>query len=95
MRRCAAGRHQLVVDPLGERQVGQPVAVQMTDLAVVDGELDAAEPVRVGFDARPARNLRYDQACDVAHLNLPDLHNLPNLLNLRDQPMLPWRWLDW
>ncbi len=75
MRRCTAGRHQFVVNPLGERQVGQPVTVQMTDLAVVDGELDAAEPVRVGLNARPARNLCYDGARDIIHINLCNPRN--------------------
>lgn len=82
MRRCATGRHQLVADPRGEREVGQPVAVQVTDLAVVDGELHAAEPVRVRLNAWPARYLCDDRARGVAHLNLPNLPNRPDLPDL-------------
>ena len=47
VRQRAAGLDEHVLDRALERQVGEPVAVQMPELALPEPELDAAEPVRV------------------------------------------------
>src|SRR5437667_8625958 len=47
MRAGPAARNQFVAAPRRKRQVGQPVAVEMSDLTMVEGELDAAETVRM------------------------------------------------
>lgn len=44
---------QLIAHATRERQIGDPVAVQVTELAAADAELDAAEAVRCGLDAGP------------------------------------------
>ena len=51
MRARPAARNQFVADPRRKRQVGQPVAVEMSNLAVVDSELDSAEAVGLRDDA--------------------------------------------
>lgn len=54
VRAGSTGGHQVLPDAHGEWEVGQPVTVQVTDLAVPDAELNAAEAVGMGGDARPA-----------------------------------------
>lgn len=49
----AALGDQLVANAAGERQVGNPVAVQMAEFAPPDMELDAAKAVRSGLHPRP------------------------------------------
>ena len=44
---------QLVANPARERQVRDPVAVEVAELAPADPEFDAAEPVWSGLHARP------------------------------------------
>lgn len=53
MRSCPAVRDQLVAHAARKRQIGDPVAVQMTQLAPPEPELDAAEAVRGSLDTRP------------------------------------------
>ena len=53
MRSRATGRDQLVADSAREREVGDPVAVQVPELAAADAKLDAAEPVRSQLDVGP------------------------------------------
>src|SRR2546426_7928936 len=61
MRARLAARNQFVADPRRKRQVGQPVAVEMSNLAMVDSELDSAEAVGLRDDARPAQYLLPDR----------------------------------
>src|SRR5580704_722503 len=44
---------QLVAHAAREGKVGDPVAVEVTELAAADAEFDAAEPVRSGLHPRP------------------------------------------
>ena len=44
---------QLVAYAAGERQIGDAVAVEVTELTPAQAELGAAEPVRRRFHARP------------------------------------------
>ena len=53
MRSRATFGHQLVADAPREGKVGDAVAVEMTELAAAEPELDAAESVRRGLHARP------------------------------------------
>ena len=46
MRSGPAGRDELVAHPAGERQIGDPVTVQMPELAAPDAKLDTAEAMR-------------------------------------------------
>ena len=48
-----AGGHQLFAHADGKRQIGEPIAVQMPELAAPDAKLDAAEPVRARLDSGP------------------------------------------
>ena len=50
--RAAVG-DQLVPDPPRKRQVGDAIAVDVPELAPPQSELDPAEPVLRGLDARP------------------------------------------
>ena len=52
---------QLVPNATRERKVGDPVAVEVAQLAPADPELDAAEPVRSRLNARP----RLHGLCDL------------------------------
>ena len=61
VRAGAALGDQLVADPARERKVGDPVAMEMPELAPANAELDAAESVRRSFHARP----RLHDGCDV------------------------------
>src|SRR2546426_5879592 len=67
MRARPAARNQFVADPRRKRQVGQPVAVEMSNLAVVDSELDSAEAVGLRDDARPAQYLLRDRVGGLPH----------------------------
>jgi len=49
----AARGDELVAGAARERQVGEPVAVQVAELALAEAELDPAEVVRLGGDALP------------------------------------------
>jgi hypothetical protein len=48
-----AGLDEHVPDPFLKRQVGPALAVEVTDLAPAEPELDAAEPMGVRRHARP------------------------------------------
>src|SRR3989454_8910187 len=67
MRARPAARNQFVADPRRKRQVGQPVAVEMSNLAVVDGELHPAEAVGLRDDTRPAEYLLRDRVGGLPH----------------------------
>src|SRR2546427_12098926 len=60
MRLGAPGGDQLVARPLGKRDVGEVVAVQVPKLTPVETELRAAEPMRMRADALPAEQLGPD-----------------------------------
>jgi hypothetical protein len=53
VRASAAVRDQLVPNPTREREVGDPVAVDMPELAPAQTELDPTEPMRFDRDALP------------------------------------------
>ncbi len=53
VRAGAAFGDQLIAHAPRERKVGDPVAVKVAELAPAQAELDASEPVRRGFHARP------------------------------------------
>ena len=77
MRSGAAGRDQLVAHPARERQVGDPVTVQMPELAAADAELDAAEAMRTDLD------LGHDATAAVIRCAAPDCSSLMNALPSR------------
>ena len=52
---------QLVPDAPRERQVGDPIAVDVAELAPADSEFDPTESVRRSLDAGPGLN----GLCDV------------------------------
>ncbi len=54
MRSRAAIGDQFVAHAARERKVGDPVAVQVPELASAEAELDATEAMRPGGDAWPA-----------------------------------------
>jgi hypothetical protein len=56
----ATGSHKLVPHANRKRQIGQAVTVQVADLVVVHAEFDAAEAMRLGAGARPAKYLALD-----------------------------------
>ena len=56
MRPRAAGRDQLIAHPAREREIGDPVTVQMPELAAAHAKLDAAEAMRPNLDAGPRRH---------------------------------------
>jgi len=55
-----ASCHKLLAHLNRERQVRQPAAVQVSNLAAAYAELDAAEPMRRNCNAGPTRNLCFD-----------------------------------
>ena len=70
--------HEHVADRSPKRQIGEPVTVQMAELALAEPELDATKAVRVLADAVPAQHLRADQVvrahdCENASLR----HDMP------------------
>src|SRR2546426_3944432 len=67
MRARPAGRNPFVADPRRKRQVGQPVAVEMSNLAVVNGDLPPAEAVGLRHDTRPAEYLLRDRVGGLPH----------------------------
>lgn len=67
MRAGSTGGHQVLPDADGEWEVGQPVTVEVTDLAVPDAELNAPETVGMGGDARPAGHCVDNRLGDSAH----------------------------
>src|SRR5581483_4759991 len=56
-----------VADPLVERQIRPPLAVQVADLPPAEPELDAAEAVRVRGDPLPGTDLPLDATGDILH----------------------------
>ena len=50
---CPACGNQLFTNPDGERQIGHPVPVQMTDLSLPDLEEDHPTSMRFDGDPRP------------------------------------------
>jgi hypothetical protein len=56
MRSGATSRDQLVTHAAWERKVGDPVAVQMPELAAPEAKLDTAEAVRSELDLWPRRH---------------------------------------
>ena len=66
----AAGLDEHVANRALERQVGEPVAVQVPELALAEPELDAAEAVRVDGHALPARDLALDPCAGASTRDL-------------------------
>jgi len=64
-------RDEALADANRKRQVGEPAAVQVSQLAASDAKLDAAEAVRMHRDAIPA--------ADFSHDTLFSLHDVANL----------------
>ena len=56
----SARRDQLVAHAAEKRKVGDPVAVQMPELAPTETKLDPPETVRPDLDLRPRSNRRGD-----------------------------------
>ena len=67
MRERAAGLDEHVAHRPLERQVGEPVAVQMPELPLPEPELDAAEAVLVHGHALPACDLALDPGAAPVH----------------------------
>jgi hypothetical protein len=63
----AAGGDQLVAHPAGEWQIGDPVTVQVAQLATAKPKLNPAEPVRTDLHAFPGRDYVSDT---VAHADI-------------------------
>lgn len=60
MRLSLAVLDQVVSDEQRERQIGQPAAVQVSQLTSPDPELGPAEPVTAGGDPWPRRDFARD-----------------------------------
>ena len=69
MRLRAAVGHELVAHEERERQVRQPAAVQMSELAAPASKLGAAEPMPASGHAGPRRNLAGDDVVDGVGLH--------------------------
>jgi hypothetical protein len=59
---------QFVAHPAGEREVGDPITVQVAELAAPEAKLDSAESVRSGLHTWPGHNGFGDQACGASLL---------------------------
>ena len=65
-------RNQLFAHFHRKREIGQPAAVQVSEFAPADAELDAAEAMRLDADAFPSGDLVFDERdksvrCHVVH----------------------------
>jgi hypothetical protein len=56
MRSGTASRDELVAQPAGEREVSDPVTVQMPEFPAAEAKFDAAEAMRADPDAGPRRH---------------------------------------
>jgi hypothetical protein len=56
----SARLHELVANAAGEREISEPVAVQVAELPLPEQELDASEAMRSRRDAVPAQHLVRD-----------------------------------
>ena len=56
--------NQLLADSDRKREIGQPAAVEMPQLAASNSKFDAAEPVWGHGDAGPAADLPLDERTD-------------------------------
>src|SRR5437867_992317 len=65
MRFGATCRDELLADEQWKRQIRQPVAVQMSQLAPSEPKLNPAKSVRSGRHARPRRYLTRDRLLDA------------------------------
>src|SRR5215510_15140034 len=72
MRLRAASADELVAHEERERQIREPAAMQMAELAMSTAKLGAAESMTPGRDARPRRDLADDGVVDgVRHASAP------------------------
>ncbi len=60
--------HQFVSEFRREREIGEMISVEMSELDLAEPELDAAEAVRVGRHAAPARHCLPDGRVRSLHL---------------------------
>jgi hypothetical protein len=77
MRFRTAGGHEFVTYEQRERQVRQPAAVQMPELAAPASKLGAAEPMPARGHARPRRYFADDAVVDGVGHWLP--HSLASI----------------
>ena len=64
MRFGPAGRNQLLSHAYWERQIGKAIAVQVTELATADPELDPAESMRTDTHTVPAADSPFNLVRD-------------------------------
>jgi len=70
--------NQLLTHLHRKREVGQPAAMQVSELAAPQAELDAAESMRLDADAFPSGNLVLDERdegvrCHIVHGHRPSV----------------------
>jgi hypothetical protein len=84
VRAGASRSDELVADAAGEREVGEAVAVQVTELAAAEPELGAPEAVRLCRYPWPGKHLAADFLGDThTFSNGPPGRLLPGLLSTR------------
>ena len=67
MRLRLTGCDDRVVKPARQREIGQPVAVDVPHLPAPDAVFDAAKTMRMGFDTRPRGDRLTDQLTCALH----------------------------
>src|SRR6266496_5329094 len=87
MWRSSPGRDQLLPHAHREWQIGEPAAVEMPDLVVVDLEFDPSKAVRLRRDARPTQYFLFDRVGDrhfvTSIISRASLHSIFGIVHRR------------
>ena len=88
MRFGATGRDELFADEQRKRQICEPVAMQMSQLAASEPKFNSAETVWTGRHARPRRYLTRDRLLDAVwgYENYPNTRTVDtHIVHLRQK----------